>query len=83
MSKAELKDPVELIRTAFNRKIPQGKHNWIRLSGIGHACDRYLYLQSKEDFSIDEARAVKDSVPAHIGNTLHLFYGYILSLIHI
>ena len=69
-------DPVELIRQAFHKKIPQqNKSGLIRLSGIGHECLRKIYLDNKLDVHIEEV--LSEMIPATIGNTLHIFYEHL------
>ena len=70
-----MNDPVPLIRDAFRTKIPSAKVSYsevVRISGVGHECLRKICLDTRADVTIEEA--VGDKVPAHIGNTLHLFY---------
>lgn len=72
--------PATLVRQAFQKTFTYKKTDWIRLSSIGHECDRYIYLNSTtQDLGIQEApRKLSEQVPANIGNTLHMFYAYII-----
>ena len=68
-------NPAQLIRAAFNKKVPQRRQvqkGLIRLSGIGHECKRKIYLDTFADLPVEEI--VGDGIRARVGNTMHMFY---------